>query len=291
MKIVQLFSSLRPSQWTKNLIIFAGLIFSENLLNPTLFIYSFIAFILFCFISGAVYIINDIIDKEQDRLHPAKSQRPIASGKVKTGEALFFSLIIIVIAVPASFYLEFNFGLIASIYLAVMILYSLGLKRIIILDVMIISLGFVIRAIAGALVIKVTISSWLLICTTFLALFLALGKRRHELALLEDDAPHHRKQLASLTPRLLDQMISIATAGAIISYSLYTMSEETVSKFGPHLIYTLPFVLYGILRYLYLIYKEGLGGNPSLILIKDKPLLINVALWIITAGIIVYLKI
>jgi len=291
MKIVQLFSSLRPSQWTKNLIIFAGLIFSENLLNPTLFIYSFFAFILFCFISGAVYIINDIIDKEQDRLHPAKSQRPIAAGKVKTGEALFFSLIIIVIAIPMSFYLEFRFGITASIYLAVMILYSLGLKRIIILDIMIISLGFVIRAIAGALVIKVTISSWLLICTTFLALFLALGKRRHELALLAENASHHRKQLANLTPHLLDQMISIATAGAIISYSLYTMSEETVSKFGPHLIYTLPFVLYGILRYLYLIYKEGLGGNPSLILIKDKPLLINVALWIITAAIIVYLKI
>lgn len=291
MKIVQLFSSLRPSQWTKNLIIFAGLIFSENLLNLTLFIYSFIAFILFCFISGAVYIINDIIDKEHDKLHPTKSQRPIASGKVKTGEALFFSLIIIAITVPLSFYLEFNFGLTASIYLAVMILYSLGLKRIIILDVIIISLGFVIRAIAGALVIKVTISSWLLICTTFLALFLALGKRRHELILLAEDASYHRKQLVNLTPHLLDQMISIATAGAIISYSLYTMSEETVSKFGPHLIYTLPFVLYGILRYLYLIYKEGLGGNPSMILIKDKPLLINVALWIITAGIIIYLKI
>jgi 4-hydroxybenzoate polyprenyltransferase len=291
MKIAQLFSSLRPSQWTKNLIIFAGLIFSENLLNITLLLYSFIAFILFCFISGAVYIINDIIDKEHDKLHPTKAQRPIASGRVKTGEALLFSLIIIAITVPLSFYLEFNFGLTASIYLAVMILYSLGLKRIIILDVIIISLGFVIRGIAGALVIKVTISSWLLICTTFLALFLALGKRRHELIFLAKDASYHRKQLVNLTPHLLDQMISIATAGAIISYSLYTMSEETVSKFGPHLIYTLPFVLYGILRYLYLIYKEGLGGNPSMILIKDKPLLINVALWIIAAGIIIYLKI
>jgi len=191
---------------------------------------------------------------------------------------------------PSSFLLGYGFGIAVLVYLILMILYSLRLKSIIILDVIIISLGFVIRAIAGALVIEVTISSWLLICTTFLALFLALGKRRHELLLLSENASQHRRQLGSLTPHLLDQMISIATAGAIISYSLYTMSEETVSKFGSHLIITLPFVLYGILRYLYLIYNKGLGGNPSLILLRDKPLLINIALWIITAGIIIYFR-
>lgn len=291
MKITLLMASLRPSQWTKNLIIFAGLIFSKNLLNHALFLRSLLAFALFCLISGSVYIINDIKDKEQDRLHPEKYKRPIAAGQLSTRVALIFSVIIIALALPAGYFLEPNFGIAASIYFILMVLYSFHLKSIIILDVIIISLGFVIRAVAGALAIKVTISSWLLICTTFLALFLALGKRRHELLLLSENASQHREQLGSLTPHLLDQMISIATAGAIISYSLYTMSEETVSKFGPHLIVTLPFVLYGILRYLYLIYKKGLGGNPSKILIKDKPLLVNIALWIITAGIIIYLRV
>ena len=291
MKITFLISSLRPLQWSKNLIIFAALIFSKNLFNSDAFSHSLLAFALFCLISGSIYIINDIRDIAQDRLHPEKSKRAIASGMISIKEALILSLSIIILAIPASFLLNFGFGIAASIYILIMILYSLHLKRIFILDVLIISLGFVIRAVAGALVIEVTISSWLLVCTTFLALFIASGKRYHELLLLSEDKSYHRAQLAYYTPRLLDQIISIATAATIISYALYTMSEETIAKFGSLLILTLPFVLYGILRYLYLIYKEGLGGNPSKILIKDKPLLINIALWIITAGIIIYLKV
>lgn len=290
MKVRHLIVSLRPKQWTKNLVIFAGIIFSKNLFNLAMLSKTTIAFFLFSLLAGAVYLINDVKDKNRDKAHPTKSKRPIAAGKISPKVAVITAIFLSAFSLLFSFILEPAFGFISAIYFLMMISYSFRLKDVFILDVIIISLGFVLRAVAGAVVIKVPFSSWLLICTTFLALFLALAKRRHELLFLSENAPYHREHLTLYSPSLLDQMIGIAATSSIISYAVYTTSTETVIKFGPYLPLTIPFVLYGILRYLYLVYKKGLGGNPSQILISDKPLLIAIALWAGAVTIIIYLS-
>ena len=280
---------MRPRQWTKNLLVFAALIFSQNLFNTPMLRDSTIAFVIFCFLSGSVYTLNDLLDIKQDRLHPKKSKRPLASGKLKPATAIMAGLLLIILSLVNAFWLNTNFGLIALSYFILQIAYSTILKHVVILDVLAVSIGFVLRAIAGAEVIDVPISSWLLVCTILLALFLSLGKRRHEILLLEENAVNHRKILYEYSPGLLDQMISVVTASTVVAYALYTMSTETITKFQTdNLKYTIPFVLYGIFRYLYLIHQKSGGGSPEKILLNDKPLLINIILYLTTVWLFTY---
>lgn len=280
---------MRPRQWTKNLLLFAALVFSKNLFHLPMLKDVFVAFIIFCLLSGSVYTLNDLIDLAQDRNHPKKSKRPLASGKLKPSTAIISGIILVVLSLANAFWLNTNFAWIAVGYFILQIAYSTVLKHVVILDVLAVSVGFVLRAIAGAEVIEVPISSWLLICTILLALFLALGKRRHELLLLENNAVHHRKILYEYSPGLLDQMISVATASTVVAYALYTMSTETIEKFHTdNLKYTIPFVLYGIFRYLYLIHQKSEGGSPEKILLNDRPLLINIILYLLTVWFFTY---
>ena len=276
-----IFKTMRPRQWTKNLLVFAALIFSQNLSNLPMVSDATIAFIIFCLLSGSVYTLNDLLDVKQDRTHPKKSQRPLASGKLQPPIAIVSGIILVLLSLGNAFWLNTNFGFIALGYFILQIAYSTALKHIVILDVLAVSIGFVLRAIAGAEVINVPISSWLLVCTILLALFLSLGKRRHEIILLEDNAADHRKILFEYSPALLDQMISVVTASTVVAYALYTMSAETINKFQTdNLKFTIPFVLYGIFRYLYLIHQKSEGGSPEKILLNDRPLLINIILYL-----------
>jgi len=291
MVIVEIFKSLRPQQWIKNFFIFAPVIFSRNLLNPSMVLKTAAAFAAFCLIASAHYIFNDIRDLEEDRLHPVKSKRPLASGRLKTGPAVMSCVVMAVLGLAVAATVNGSVLIISAVYLVLQVLYSLRLKHVVILDVFVVAAGFVIRVVAGGLAIEVTISSWLLICTMLLALFLAMGKRRHEIVLLEGDAANHRPILKEYNTALLDQMISVVTASTLVAYCLYTISEETVAKFGTRkLIYTVPFVLYGIFRYLYLIYLKAEGGSPESLIIKDKPLLLDLFLWIAAAVLILGLR-
>jgi len=247
------------------------------------------AFLLFCLLSGAVYLVNDLVDLEQDQLHPVKRQRPLASGRLSPRLAGTAVALLLVVGLAGSFGLGASFGVTAFLYFGLMICYSLLLKNMVILDVLTVSFGFVLRAIAGAVAIGVAFSNWLLVCTMLLALFLSLTKRRHELTLLAGGAAEHRRILGEYSPYLLDQMIAVVTASTVLSYALYTQSPETVFKFGTdRLVWTLPFVLYGIFRYLYLVHQRDEGGNPSLVLFNDRPLLAAVGLWTVAVIAIIY---
>jgi 4-hydroxybenzoate polyprenyltransferase len=280
---VALLVSLRPSQWTKNLLVFAGLIFSERhlLLQPAAVARASAAFVVFCVLSGVVYLLNDVRDRAADRLHPTKSRRPVASGDLPTPVALAAAAALGVGALTAAFAgLSIRFGLVAALSLGLLGLSSILLKHVVILDVLTLSSGFVLRAIAGAVAVDVPSSHWLLLLTLLLALFLALSKRRAELVTLADGASGHRRILAEYSPYLLDQMISVVTASTLLAYAFYTIDPETVQKFGTDgLLWTVPFPLYGIFRYLYLVHQREGGGNPSELLLTDRPLLACVALW------------
>ena len=286
---VGLVRSLRPSQWTKNLIIFAGLIFGQRLLDPSAVLTALAAFAAFCALSSVVYLINDVADREADRQHPIKRSRPIASGQVSPGVALGTAAVLGIAALAVAFKLRFEFGVVAASYLALLALYSAVLKHIVIIDVLTIAIGFVLRAAAGAVVIGVEIGHWLLIATVLLALFLALSKRRHELVLLADGATTHRRILEEYSPYLLDQMIAVVTASTLVAYALATVSPEIIQKFGTNKLgLTLPFPLYGIFRYLYLVHQKEGGGSPSDMLLNDRPLLVCVALWALAVAVIIY---
>jgi 4-hydroxybenzoate polyprenyltransferase len=281
--------SLRPGQWVKNLFVFAGLIFSQRLFTP-LAGPALAAFAIFCALSGAMYLFNDIGDREKDRLHPRKRERPIAAGEVPVRVALAAGIGLVALSLILAFQLSAGFGATAVAYVVLLVAYTVWLKHIVIVDVLVVALGFVLRAVAGAVAIEVEISGWLLICTVLLALFLALGKRRHEYLAFEADPGRHRPILAEYNPALLDQMIAVVTASTVTAYALYTMSPETVAKFKTHwLPATLPFVLYGIFRYLYLLYRRRLGGNPSELFLNDRALLLNTLLWMAAVLVIVYL--
>jgi 4-hydroxybenzoate polyprenyltransferase len=282
--------SMRPKQWTKNIILFAPLIFSQNITNKQLAISSFISFMVFCFLSGSVYILNDLIDINQDKVHPLKSKRPLASGRLSPVYAIITLLVLLALSVYISLaYLNYLFILVAGSYLILQIAYSTILKHIVIIDVFSIAAGFLLRVLAGAEAIEVTFSTWLFFCTILLALFLALSKRRHEIILLDEKAINHRKILFEYSADLLDQMISIVTTTTLIAYILYTISPETVARFGTdNLKYTVPFVLYGIFRYLYLIHQKNEGGSPERVLLNDMPILITVILYCLTACYILY---
>ena len=286
-----IFASVRLQQWIKNLFLFAALVFSGHLISRDDVLLTVIAFFFFSFVTSSVYILNDITDVEGDKLHPVKSHRPLPSGKLSMTAAYAGSIIFALIGISGSFLLRFEFGVVVAIYFIINVFYSLKLKQIVIVDVMTIAAGFVLRVVAGAVLIQVPTSEWLIICTVLLSLFLGFSKRRHELTYLETGADVHRSVLRYYSPYFLDQMIGIVTASTVMSYALYTISEETVRKFGTnHLIYTVPFVLYGIFRYLYLVHKKEEGGNPARLALADMPLMINIVLWILTASVIIYGK-
>ncbi len=280
---------MRIQHWIKNLFLFAALIFSARLFEVQDVIITLKGFFLFSFAASGIYIFNDIADVERDKLHPVKSRRPLPSGKLSVSVAWVCAIFLIPGSIIAAFYQNLGFGITLLLYAVLNVAYSLKLKDIVILDVMTISTGFVLRVVGGALLISVGASEWLIICTILLSLFLGFSKRRHEITILESEANPHRAVLEHYSPYFLDQMIGIVTASTVMSYALYTISEETVKKFGTsHLIYTVPFVLYGIFRYLYLVHKKIEGGNPTKVAVTDRPLLINIILWIVSVSLIIY---
>jgi 4-hydroxybenzoate polyprenyltransferase len=281
--------SLRPGQWTKNLFVFAGLLFGKRLFEPTAVATACAAFAVFCLLSGVIYLLNDVADRDADRRHPLKSRRPIASGQVSPGLALGAAGVLTAVALPVAFWLNPAFGVVALAYLVLLAAYSARLKHVVIIDALTIAIGFVLRAVAGAVVIDVAISHWLLVCMILLALFLAMSKRRHELTLLASGATEHRRILGEYSPYLLDQMIGVVTASTLIAYIFYTISPETVQNFGTEgLALTIPFPLYGIFRYLYLVHRKEGGGSPAEMLLTDRPLLVCVALWVVAVVLILY---
>jgi 4-hydroxybenzoate polyprenyltransferase len=286
---VNVLISLRPHQWAKNLLVFAGLLFGLRLFDAVAVGRSLAAFGIFCMLSGVVYLINDIADRDIDRRHPQKARRPIASGALPVPVAVTSAIVLGVVALASAFALSPRFFLVAAAYLTLLSLYSGPLKHIVIIDVLTIAVGFVLRAVAGAVAVNVDISHWLLVCTILLALFISLAKRRHELLLLADGATGHRPILGEYTPYLLDQMIAVVTASTLIAYVFYTISPETEQKFGTHWLgLTVPFPLYGIFRYLYLVHLRGGGGSPADLLLTDRPLLVCVTLWALSVVLIIY---
>ena len=286
---VSLALSLRPAQWTKNLIIFAALLFGQRLLDGRSVLYAIAAFTIFCALSGAVYLVNDVVDREADRSHPLKRSRPIASGEVSPALAITTAAGLTLVALGAAWWLRPSFALIGGLYVALLVLYSGPLKHVVIIDVLTIAIGFALRTAAGAAAIAVPISHRLLILTVLLALFLALSKRRHELVLLADAATSHRRSLQEYSPYLLDQMIAVVTASTLVAYSFYAVNPETVEKFHTNLLgLTVPFPLYGIFRYLYLVHQKEGGGSPAEMLLTDRPLLACVAGWAIVVAFIIY---
>jgi 4-hydroxybenzoate polyprenyltransferase len=285
-----LVETLRPQQWVKNGFIFAALIFSQSLTRWDRCRQVLLAALVFCLVSSAMYILNDILDASEDRHHPTKKLRPIASGWLSPTTAAIVGAILGGSGLIAAWRLNTGFFAIVVAYLVLNVLYSAFLKHVFLLDVFIVAAGFLFRVVAGGLVIRVAISPWLIVCTTLLALFIALSKRRHELVLLGDNAPNHRAILADYSPYFLDQLISVVTASTVVSYALYTLSPDVQSKFpGKRLEMTIPFVLFGIFRYLHLIHHGEQGGNPTRSLFTDPVLLSDVLLWAASVILIIYL--
>lgn len=282
-----LLRELRPKQWTKNALVLAGLVFSLRLLDPSAVVKALAALLIFCAISSAAYIINDLADLERDRLHPLKRHRPIASGALSVGLARGVAAALLLVSVAVAVLLSWPFALVALTYFGVVVLYSFYLKHIVLVDVFAISSGFVLRAVAGTVVLGVTLSPWLLVCTVLLSLFLALAKRRHELVLLAEDAGGHRQILDEYSKPFLDQMIGIVTSSTVIAYSLYTFDAENLPE-NNSMMLTIPFVLYALFRYLYLIYQRNEGGSPETLLLRDRPLLITILLWGLAAVLVLY---
>jgi len=286
--LAAVFISLRPRQWVKNLFVFAALIFGQKVATPAA-APALEAFAIFCALSGAMYLFNDVADREKDRRHPQKRHRPVASGRLSAGAAVAVGAVLVAGSLGLGLTLSVGFLLTALAYVLLLTAYSLWLKHLVIVDVLVVAAGFVLRAVAGGVAIDVEVSGWLLICTILIALFLALGKRRHEYLALGGEAAAHRPILAEYSAGLLDQMIAVVTASTVTAYALYTMSPETVAKFHTHLLpLTLPFVLYGIFRYLYLLYRKELGGNPSELFLNDRALLVNTLAWIVAVLVIIY---
>ena len=283
--------SMRPKQWSKNLLVFMALFFTvDQAWDPTdietavrLFTRTAAAFLLFSTLSGVVYLVNDLMDRDDDRRHPKKRHRPIASGNLPLPLARVAAVVIGVPALAASYLLEPLFGLITLSYLAAMLLYSFGLKKIVLVDVFMISAGFILRAVAGAVVIGSPISSWLYICTGLAAVFVVLSKRRSELAVAGDQALDQRGILAAYTLPLLDQLITVAASAALVSYTLYTVASENLPE-NHAMLLTVPFVVYGLFRYMYLVQRKDLGETPEDIILTDVPLMVAIVLWLSTAG-------
>lgn len=286
MKVRDLVQIARPWQWSKNGILFAGLIFSQHLHETTFLLRSLAAFAVFCLASSAIYVLNDLCDLSRDRLHPRKCLRPLPSGRVSRSQAGTFTLGLLLAAIAGGYALGMPFFTTMGAFILVNVAYSIRLRSVVILDVMLIAISFVLRAVAGVMVLRpieagIELSPWLLVCTLFLALFLALGKRRHELGLLEETAAQHRASLGEYSQAFLDQMMGVVSAATLIAYAIYTIAPATVSKFhSPALVVTIPFVAYGIFRYLFLIQARNEGGSPSRVLYRDMPLLTTILAWL-----------
>lgn len=284
-----LITSLRPQQWTKNLFVLAALPFGLKLFDGAAVATAMAAFFVFCALSGVVYLVNDLYDREADRLHPTKRLRPIAAGDLPVRSAVVSAVLIGAGALLSAWWIGPTFAAAAAAYLSLFTLYSRWLKHIVIVDVLSIAIGFALRAYAGATAIDVPVSDWILICTTLLALFLGLSKRRHEITLLADGAVQHRRILNEYSPYLLDQMIGVVTASTLMAYIIYCTSSDTVERFGTRLlVLTVPFPIYGIMRYLYLVHRKDGGGNPSELLITDRPLLVCVGFWGLVTALVIY---
>ncbi|HEY0462113.1 MAG TPA: decaprenyl-phosphate phosphoribosyltransferase [Pyrinomonadaceae bacterium] len=285
-----LLTELRPKEWTKNLLVFTGLIFSRSLTDAHNIRLSFLGFVLFSAAASGVYLFNDLCDIREDREHPVKRNRPLASGALSINLARLVMFLLFAIAAFGALRLNHSFALIIGIYLATCLAYSFRLKDIVILDVILIASGFVLRAISGAVIIGVEVSEWLVLCTSMVALLVGFGKRRHELVLLEEAAENHRRSLSDYSISFLDSIMNICAGAAVVAYALYTRADETVQRVGSRaMLITIPFVVYGVFRYLFLIHKKEAGGDPVQLLFRDRPTLLNLLLWIATAGLVIYL--
>ncbi|MCA9858645.1 MAG: decaprenyl-phosphate phosphoribosyltransferase [Thermomicrobiales bacterium] len=281
-----LIRALRPVQWPKNLLVYAALIFSVNVFELRKFFDATGAFICFCAASSAIYLLNDIRDREQDAHHPVKQFRPIASGRVAPTTAMGMAVVLAVGSVLGAYLVDRQLALVVGVYLVLMAAYSFGLKSVVLLDVIMISIGFVLRAAAGAVAIDVPISPWLYICSMLLALLLGFGKRRHELLMLRDEASQHRTNLDAYSVPLLDQIIAVTSSSAVVAYSVYTFTSPALPE-NHSMMLTIPIVLYAVFRYLFLIYKEHLGGAPELLFIRDRPTQLAIVLWaLLSVGIL-----
>lgn len=281
--------SLRPDQWTKNLFVFAGLVFGERLLEPGAVARSCATFLVFCALSSAMYLLNDMRDRARDRLHPTKASRPIAAGRISPAVAGAVAGLLLASGISGAFLLGSGIGALSLAFAVLLTLYTWVLKSVAILDVLVIAIGFVMRAAAGAIVLGVGISQWLLVCTLLLALFLGLTKRRQEVVALGTDAAGHRPVLSRYTPALLDQLVTIVAAATLVSYAVYTTSPSTVAEFDTDLLtLTIPFPMYGVLRYLMLIHDDRSGPGPTDILLRDRPLVACIFGWGVAVAAIIY---
>ena len=278
--------AMRPAQWLKNGIVFAGLVFGGKLLEPDAVVSAALAALAFCLLSGGFYLVNDVRDRDADRLHPVKRLRPVAAGELTPRIAGVLGALLVAIAITASALLDLRLLLVFLAYAGLMTAYNLGLKEIAILDVFAIASGFVLRAVAGAIAVDVSISPWLLVCTVLLALLIGFGKRRHELVAL-DNAPGHRRNLGVYNQAMLDQSVAVTAAGTLIAYAVYTFDSES-AQYHHRMMLTIPFVAYGVFRYLYLLYFGGKGGAPEAMLLTDRPLVAAVATWAIVSAILFY---
>ena len=283
-----LLKTMRPKQWTKNAFVLTALVFDQKLLNPHYLGHALLAFALFCAISSAVYVINDLADIERDRQHPAKRNRPLASGQLAPRVAVIAAIVLVVICLPLALWLDRWFGAIVATYFFMMLLYSLWLKKIVIIDVFAVAAGFVLRVAAGVVIVQVErFSPWIYLCMVLAALFIAISKRRHELVLLNENANAHRAILDEYSLPLLDDMIRLVTACTAMAYSLYTFSAPNLPS-NHAMMLTIPFVLYGLFRYMYLIHIKGEGGAPEDLLFADKPLLVDIVLWVLMVVLLLY---
>lgn len=285
----QLLKTMRPKQWIKNVFVLAPLVFDVKLRDPTYLVRTLAGFVLLCLVSGTVYIINDLVDIEKDQRHPRKRNRPIASGRLSKAAALGGGAVILLISLPAGFALNLTFGAILAGYLILQIAYSFLLKRLVIIDVLAIAAGFVLRVAAGVPLVEAErFSPWMYTCMALLALFIGFSKRRHELVLLAEKANTHRPSLQDYSLPLLDQIIGIVTAATLVSYAFYTFSAPNLPE-NHTMMLTIPFVLYAVFRYLYLVEVKGLGGEPEEIVLRDRPLQAGVLLWGLSVILIMYI--
>ncbi|HLD83074.1 MAG TPA: decaprenyl-phosphate phosphoribosyltransferase [Candidatus Omnitrophota bacterium] len=286
-----LFLSLRPRHWVKNLFIFAAPFFSLKLFELSSLYNVAIGFVYWCMITSSMYLFNDILDRKEDILHPRKKTRPIASGQINLKTAGLFFVLLSILSIIFSLRLDVNFSKLIIAYFMINIIYSIYLKQVIILDVMCIASGFVLRVASGALLVNVGLSEWILMCTLLLALFLGFGKRQEEISSLGDNAVYHRRVLKDYDRGFLEHVPYVMVSSTIVCYILYTVSGEAVKKFGTkNLIYTTPFVIYGLLRYVYIAYEKNKGADPTQVLFQDLPTVINILLWLITVGLIIYIR-
>lgn len=278
---VAVYRQLRVKQWTKNGAVLAPLLFAKAVLVPAAVKQSLLALAAFCLVASGIYVLNDWLDREKDRLHPEKKKRPIAAGHLSGTTATALALVLWAGAAAVSWYVRPAFAGVVAGYVALQFLYSFLLKRLVILDVMAIAMGFVLRVIGGGVAIDVPVSNWLFLCTLLLAVFLGFAKRRHELSSLQADAAAHRANLEEYSLPMLDQMMSMVAAACILAYGLYTVSPQTTEHVGSdRLKYTVPFVIYGVFRYLFLVHKRGMGGSPEKVLLSDPPFIIDILLYL-----------